>query len=128
MRLTIPNGYSLLEALAAIAIVGIGLLVAASALQSHAALVQRIELRQQLLEAAEEVLENVRGEAVPLTAGPVAQPFASGREIGAGIHASLRVVAREIEGLSEVTVVVRSRLLAEPMELELSTMVWRPPP
>ena len=126
MRRTNPEGYSLLEALAAIAIVGMGLLAAANALQSHAALVRRTELRQQLLEVAEEVLEGVRGEAVPLETGPVSHPFSDDGEAGASIRTSLRVVPGDIDGLYEVTVVARSRFLAEPLELELATMVWRP--
>ena len=127
MRRTNPEGYSLLEALAAIAIVGMGLSAAANALQSHAALVRRTELRQQLLEVAEEVLEGVRGEAVPLETRPVSHPFSEADgEAGASIRTSLRVVPGDIDGLYEVTVVARSRFLAEPLELELATMVWRP--
>ena len=126
MRITNSKGYSLLEALAAIAIVGMGLLAAANALQSHAALVRRTELQQQLLEVAEEVLEAVRGESVPLETGPVSQAFADDLEAGAGIRTVLRVVPGDIDGLYEVTVVARSRFLAEPLELQLVTMVWRP--
>mgnify|MGYP001815739911 CR=1 FL=1 len=126
MQPTKLNGYSLLEALAAIAIVGMALLAAANALQSHAALTRRTEVRQQMLEAAEEVLEAVRGEVVLLDTGPVATPYASDREVGIDVHTSLRVTPRDIEGLYEVAVVARSRFLAESMELELVTMVWRP--
>ena len=126
MQPTKLNGYSLLEALVAIAIVGMALLAAANALQSHAALTRRTEVRQQMLEAAEEVLEGVRGEVVLLETAPVATPFTSDREAGFDIHTSLRVTPRDIEGLYEVAVVARSRFLAESMELELVTMVWRP--
>lgn len=116
----------MLEALAAIAIMGMALLAAANALQSHAAMTRRTEVRQQMLEAAEEVLEGVRGNAVLLETGPVVSPFGSPHEVRSGIHTSLRVTPREIEGLYEVLVVARARFIDESMELKLVTMVWRP--
>lgn len=126
MRRPGPHGFSLLEALAAIAIVGTGLLVASSALEGHAAMARRTALRLQMLEVAEEVLESVRGQALPLASGAVAWPAEGTNDDTSRVHSSLRVVPREVEGLYEVTAVVRAQFLGEPVKWELTTMVWRP--
>ena len=119
-------GYSLVEALAAIALVGMGLLAASSGLQSHAASARRSELRQLMVTASEEAIEAVRGGDLPLESGPVGTPSVADRFQRDGIRTTLRVAPREVEGLYEVTAVARVRFLGEPMTVELATMVWRP--
>ena len=120
------SGYSLLEALLAIAIVGVALLVSTNALQTHAALARRMEIQQQMLRAAEDVMESLRGEVLPLDGGPVRLDSDRGGRIDGRIRTIVGVEPHEIEGLYEVRVVARSRFLGEAMELELKTMVWRP--
>ena len=51
------NGSSLLEAVVALAIVGMAILAATTALQSHAAMLARSAVREQLLHTAEDVLD-----------------------------------------------------------------------
>jgi type II secretory pathway pseudopilin PulG len=120
------SGYSLLEALAALAIVGMGLLAASSGLHSQAALARRTELRRHMLAAAEEVVEGVRAETIPLTGGTVTTRSGQELEPGAGVRTFLQVVPLQIEGLYQVTAVARARLHGESLELQLVTMVWRP--
>ncbi len=120
------NGYSLLEALAAIAIVGMALLVSTNALQTHARLARRAEIQQQMLRSAEDALESVRGGEVPLDDIPSQlAPNAAGTHRRT-VYTIVRVEALDIEGLYEVTARSRAHFIDEPMELELRTMVWRP--
>jgi prepilin-type N-terminal cleavage/methylation domain-containing protein len=125
-RRDVDNGYSLLEALAAIAIVGMGLLAASSGLQSQAMIAQRTDLQLEMLAAAEEVIEGVRADAIPLHGGRVATPFGRDVETESRVHTFLEVVPLHVEGLHEVTVTARSSLPGQHLELELVTLVWRP--
>lgn len=126
MRQVNSNGYSLLEALAAIAIVGMALLVSTNALQTHARVARRAEIQQEMLRSAEDALESVRGGEVPLDEGPVQLATEADGIRRRTVYTIVRVEALDIEGLYEVTARSRAHFIDEPMELELRTMVWRP--
>ncbi len=126
MRAIHTKGYSLLEALAAIAIVGMALLVSTNALQTHARLARRAEIQQEMLRSAEDALESVRGNEIPLEEGPLQLSSEADGFRKRTVYTIVRIEALDIEGLYEVTVRSRTRFVDEPMELELRTMVWRP--
>ena len=126
MRAIHTKGYSLLEALAAIAIVGMALLVSTNALQTHARMARRAEIQQEMLRSAEDALESVRGGEVPLDEGPVHLATEANGIRRRTVYTIVRVEALDIEGLYEVTARSRAHFVDEPMELELRTMVWRP--
>jgi prepilin-type N-terminal cleavage/methylation domain-containing protein len=119
-------GYSLLELLIAIAIVGMALLVSSNALQAHAALARRTEVRQQMQRAVEDVMESLRGDVIPLENGPVRLVVGRGSPMDSRIRTVVSVEPAEIEGLFDVHVVARTHSFGEPMALELNTKVWRP--
>lgn len=118
------SGYSLLEAVVALAIFGMAILVATSALQSHATLLHRSEVRAQLLQSAEDVLEQVRGGVLPLVGGTFddIDPAVS----TARARTVVAVEAQETDGLFRVTVTARASVPGDVLEVELTTMVWRP--
>jgi prepilin-type N-terminal cleavage/methylation domain-containing protein len=129
-RVVVPRrrhaGYSLLEILVAIAIVGMALLVSSNALQAHAALARRTEMRLQLQRAAENALESVRGDVVPLDTGPLAVESGQSGSLGGRMRTIVTVTEGEIEGLYEVKAVARAHHFGEAMAVELYTKVWRP--
>jgi len=126
MRAIDNKGYSLVEALAAIAIVGMALLVSTNALQTHARLARRAEIQHEMLRSAEDALESVRGSEVPLEEGPLQLISEVGDFSGRTVYTMVRIEELEIEGLYEVTARSRTHFVDQPMELELRTMVWRP--
>jgi len=126
MRAIDNKGYSLVEALAAIAIVGMALLVSTNALQTHARLARRAEIQHEMLRSAEDALESVRGGEVPLEEGPLQLISEVGEFSRRAVYTMVRIEELETEGLYEVTARSRTHFVDQPMELELRTMVWRP--
>lgn len=122
----LAGGFSLLETLVALAIVGMALVVAANGFSAYAATVQRAEARQRLLAAAENAIESVRGGEIPLVTGPVKLDRDLRPPDGAEVHLSIDVRPRDLPGLFVVEVRAWSRISARREELELTTMVWRP--
>jgi len=118
------NGYSLLEAVVALAIVGSAVLVAAGSLQSHAALASRLVVGEQLVRCAEDALERVRGGALPLASA--AFDRALGDEDGPRCRVVVAVEPGDMEGLHRLTVTARAGIPGESLSFELTTLVWRP--
>jgi prepilin-type N-terminal cleavage/methylation domain-containing protein len=121
-----PSGYSLLEVVVALALVGIALLIASNALQAHAMAAKRMEVRGELLRSAEDVLESLRGQSIPLDGGPVTLDSGPGLDSGVVVHTFVEVEEREIPGLFLVTVRARTSVRGRTEELELTSMIWRP--
>jgi type II secretory pathway pseudopilin PulG len=119
-------GFSLLEAVAALAIVGMALVVAAHALSAYAATIRRAEVHQRLLWAAENAIESVRGGQIPLTTGRVELERDLRPTEGADVFLFVDVRPRDLPGLYDVEVRAWSQLPARREVVELSTMVWRP--
>jgi type II secretory pathway pseudopilin PulG len=115
-----------LEVLIAIAIVGMALLVSSNALQAHAGLARRTEVRQQMQRAVEDVMESLRGDTLPLASGPVRLQGSPGDTFDSRIRTLVTVEPAEIDGLYEVRVVARTQSFGEAMAIELHTKVWRP--
>ena len=120
------RGFSLVEAIAALAIFGLAVIVASSFLDVQMSAARRLEARADLVRAAETLLESVRGGVIPLTSGDVDlsdefQPMSSIR-----VRTTLRVTPRPQPDLYEVQVEARAMVRSEEMVVSISTMVWRP--
>jgi prepilin-type N-terminal cleavage/methylation domain-containing protein len=120
------SGYSLLEVVIALALVGIALLVASNALQAHAMAAKRLEVRGELLRSAENVLESLRGRSIPLHAGSVELENPPGWTPGLAVFCFIELEETELPGLYLVRVRARASLRGRPEELDLTTMIWRP--
>lgn len=118
------SGFSLLETVVALALVGVAVLVAAGSLQAHAALASRLVVQEQLVRCAEDVLEQVRGGALPLAPAAFDQPQVDGT--GPRCRVVVGVEPGGVEGLHRLTVTARSGIAGESLSFELTTMVWRP--
>ena len=118
------SGYALIEAVLALAITGVAILVAAGLVQSHGALVRRTAVRQELLWSAEDVLEQLRGGARPLDSDNDVEPLIA---VGGVLRRTVVVVEPlQPEGLYRVSVTARASVPGESLSVELATMVWRP--
>ena len=120
------RGFSLIEALAALTIFGMAVVVAAGFLDAHMSAARRLEARADLVRTAETVLESVRGGTLPLVSGEVDltdefQPLSS-------IRVRTRIVVKENDpqGLFSVRVETRALVRSEDMSVTIATQVWRP--
>jgi len=120
------RGFSLVEAVAALAVFGFAVVVASSFLDVQMSAARRLEARADLVRAAETLLESVRGGVMPLASGDVDlsdefQPMSSIR-----VRTKLQVISRPLPDLYEVRVEARAMVRSEEMVVSITTQVWRP--
>jgi len=120
------RGFSLVEAVAALAVFGFAVMVASTFLDVQMSAARRLEARADLVRAAETLLESVRGGVMPLTSGDVDlsdefQPMSSIR-----VRTKLRVISRPLPDLYEVRVEAQAMVRSEEMVVSITTQVWRP--
>jgi prepilin-type N-terminal cleavage/methylation domain-containing protein len=122
----LDRGFTIFEALAALAIFGMALVVATHALSAQAAAAKRAEVRQQLLSTAETALESLRGGVLPLQTGrlDLGRDFRQGS--ANSVHLFVDVMPRDLPGLFEVEVRVWTQLPGREETLAIKSMVWRP--
>jgi len=120
------GGFTLVEALAALAIFAIAVLIAAAFLQAHVNAARRLEVRSALVKASETTLEELRGGARPLASVNLDRSAGSGLPPGATILTSVKVAGGGVPDLYRVVVTSRSTASGQPMEIILESMVWRP--
>ena len=120
------NGFSLIEALAALTIFGMAIVVAAGFLDANMSAARRLEARSDLVRAAETVLESLRGGTLPLVSGDVDLtdeflPLSSIR-----VRTRVGVTSRNPHGLFTVRVEARAMVRTEDMVVTITSQVWRP--
>ena len=120
------RGFSLVEAVAALAVFGFAVVVASTFLDVQMSAARRLEARADLVRAAETLIESVRGGVIPLTSGDVDladefQPMSSIR-----VRTRLQVRPRQLPDLYEVRVEARAMVRSEDMIVSITTQVWRP--
>jgi prepilin-type N-terminal cleavage/methylation domain-containing protein len=119
-------GFSLIEAIVALTIFGMAIVVAAGFLDVHMSAARRLEARSDLVRAAETVLESVRGGTLPLVSGGVDlseefQPLSAIR-----VRTRVEVTTRQPDGLFEVQVRAWAMVRTEDMVVSITSQVWRP--
>lgn len=116
-----------MEALAALTIFGIAILVAAGFLDAQMSAARRLQARADLVRAAETLLESVRGGVLPLETavvdlGDEFQPLSA-----ITVNTRVDVVERnDLPGLFQVRVVSSAVVRSENMVVSITTQVWRP--
>ena len=120
------GGYSLIEAIAALTVFGLAIVVAAGFLDAHMGAARRLEARADLVRAAETLLEGVRGGVTPLTSDTIDlsdefEPLSSIR-----VTTRIIVIEKSLPGLYEVRVEARAMVRTEEMVVSITTQVWRP--
>jgi len=116
------GGFSLLEVIAALAILGFSLTVTAVLLQGESTRVRRLAAREEALRALEATVETVRAGLVPLQSS-TGQPVAGSP---AELRLSLRVVPTHPSGLYRVDATARWEVAGHPESATLTSLVWRP--
>jgi len=120
------NGYSLVEAVAALVIFGMAIVVAASFLDVHMSAARRMETRSDLVRTAETVLESLRGGVLPLTSGNVDLSEQFPPQSAVRVATKVQVTPQTLPGLFEVRVEARAVVRSEEMVVTIFTEMWRP--
>ena len=120
------GGFSLIEALAALTIFGMAIVVAAGFLDVQMSAARRLEARSDLVRAAETVLESIRGGTLPLSSGDVdlTDEFLPLSRIR--VRTRVGVTSRNPQGLFTVRVEARATVRTEDMVVTITSQVWRP--
>jgi len=120
------RGFTLVEALAALGIFAMAVLVATAYLQAHVVAARRLEVRSALVHASEITIEEIRGGLRPLVSANLDRGFELGMGPGITLSTSIKVDSGGVSDLYQVVVTSRSAAAGEPMEVSLETRVWRP--
>jgi len=124
---TRESGFTLIEALVALMIVGLALLLEVGSQSQRRVALDGLAIESALLKSAEATVESVRAGVIPLTSGPVDAMFAlpSGA-LEVGEELSLQVGASGVAGLCRLSVQGRARDRRGRLHsIELQTQVWR---
>jgi type II secretory pathway pseudopilin PulG len=125
-RLGQRQGFSLVEALVALAITALTMTVGMALLARQSDVSRRVRAHLEATQAIESTLESLRAGVIPLASGPVTLPTESSRS-------EALVVWLEVEhkadppGLAEVLVEARYVVGTRTMQRSIRTMVWRAP-
>jgi len=122
------RGFTLLEVLVALTIVGIALLLGGGIHWRVQAIGRGLEVEAELLRRAQGVVESVRAGVHPLATGPVNAELAWVGSVGGEMQSmNLVVEPAELAGLCQVRVHGRSRGKRSGWhDVNLETLVWRP--
>lgn len=120
------RGFSLVEAIVALTIFGMAIIVAAGFLDVQMSTARRLEARSDLVRAAETVLESLRGGTLPLVTGEVDLtdeflPLSTIR-----VRTRVSVISKIPKGLYTVRVETSAMVRSEEMVVTVTTQVWRP--
>lgn len=120
------RGFSLIEALIALAIVALTLTLGMSLLAQQAGISSRARAHREALRLVESTLEAVRGGALPLTSGRVQLPVAS--QEAEAMTLWMEVQPRQGQpGLSDLLVEARYVVKGRALRRQVRTLVWGVP-
>jgi len=120
------RGFTLVEALAALGIFAMAVLVATAFLQAHVQAARRLEVRSALVHATDTTLEEIRGGLRPMVSANLDRGPELGLAPGVPLLTSIQVDGGGVADLFHVVVTSRSAAAGQPMEVVVETMVWRP--
>lgn len=122
-------GFSLIETLVALSLVGVALLLTMSLLFQEPRVMRRVAAHEQALRALEVTLEAVRaGRAVPLGREQVdlAALYQPEEETADDLRVWTEREASSPGGLYPLTLIARYRVGGQPFQRTVETMVWTP--
>jgi len=122
------GGFTLIEALIALVLLGVALLLGVELVLQNPRVVRRMDGERQAFRAMESTLESVRGGAIPLkTACLGTYSTAVGTLASKDLKIFMRVDPTDLPGLFQVTLQARYTEDKKKIRKELQTMVWSPP-
>jgi prepilin-type N-terminal cleavage/methylation domain-containing protein len=119
-------GFTLVEALASLAIFAIAILVAAAFLQAHVNAARRLEARTALIHASETTLEEIRAGVRPMVPATIDLGSDFGLPPGTPLRTSIKVESGGVADLFHIVVISRTTAAGDPMEVVIESMIWRP--
>ncbi|HSS48919.1 MAG TPA: prepilin-type N-terminal cleavage/methylation domain-containing protein [Thermoanaerobaculia bacterium] len=122
------GGFTLLEALIALVLLGVALLIGLELVLQNPRMVRRMDGERQAFRAMESTIESVRGGAIPLeTADLGVFSTAVGTPAPRDLDIFMQVDPTPLPGLFQVTLQARYTADKHKVQKELQTMVWSPP-
>jgi prepilin-type N-terminal cleavage/methylation domain-containing protein len=128
MRPLPQRGFTLVEMLVALWIVGVALLGGIALVVQQPRVVKRIDAERQAVRALEWTLESLRAGLIPLQSEDL-QGFVDSTVVGApapDLRVSVDVSPGAVAGLYEASLVARYTVLGQPRQRRLRTLFWRP--
>jgi len=122
------SGFSLLEALVALVLLGVALLLGMELLLQNPRVVRRLDGERQAFRALESTLEAVRAGAIPLVTSDLGGfSTAVGSPAPKDPAISMQVDPAGLPGLFQVTLRATYTMDQRKVQKELQTLVWSPP-
>jgi prepilin-type N-terminal cleavage/methylation domain-containing protein len=122
------RGFSLVEVLVALTVLGVALLMGLALVLQNPRIVRRTDGERQAYRALESTLEAVRAGAIPLASARLdGFVTAVGTPAPKDLTVWMDVTPTERPGLYEVALRATYTVFKEPHEKRLQTMVWSPP-
>lgn len=122
------RGFSLLEALVALVLLGVALLLGMELLLQNPRMVRRMDGERQAFRAMESTLEAVRAGAIPLVTSDLGGfSTAVGSPAPKDLAISMQVDPAGVPGLFQVTLRATYTMDQKKVQKELQSMVWSPP-
>jgi prepilin-type N-terminal cleavage/methylation domain-containing protein len=122
------SGFSLLEALVALVLLGVALLLGMELVLQNPRMVRRMDGERQAFRAMESTMEAVRAGVIPLQTSDLGGfSTAVGTPAPKNLAISMQVDPTGLPGLYQVTLRARYTADARQVQKELQTMVWSPP-
>ena len=121
------GGFSLVEALVALALVGIALMLDLGLQAQSREIGDRLAVEAELVRRAESAIESVRAGSHPMRSGAVDPDLAWPSPADPGLAMILMVDPTDVSGLCRVT--VRGQMQeprGRPHDVQLETLIWRP--
>lgn len=121
-----PNGFTLLEALVALALLGVALLLGMQLVIQTPRVLRRLDAERQAFRALEATLEGLRSSNTPLENEDL-QGFltAAGSPAPDNLTVSVLVEPGDLPGLYHVTLTASYTVLNVPYKKRLETLFWR---
>jgi prepilin-type N-terminal cleavage/methylation domain-containing protein len=121
-----PSGFTLIEALVALTILGVALLLGMQLLIQTPRIIRRMDAERQAFRALEATLEGVRAGGVDLADQELTGFFtAAGTRAPSDLKVSMHVEPAHLPGLYHVTLTARYSVLNVAHQKQLETLVWR---
>jgi len=123
-----PNGFTLIEALVALTLLGVALLLGMQLLIQTPRIIRRIDAERQAFRAIEATLEGVRAGSVDLKEQELTDFFTvAGTRPPPDLHLKvwIDVEPAHLPGLSHLTLTASYSVLGVGHKKQLETLVWR---
>jgi prepilin-type N-terminal cleavage/methylation domain-containing protein len=123
-----PSGFTLIEVLIALTLLGVALLLGMALVLENPRIVRRTDGERQAFRAMESTIEAVRAGVIPLQTSQMSgMTTAVGTPAPKDLKIFMEVDPGTLPGLYQVTLTAQYTVLNQKYKKQLQTMVWSPP-